>query len=477
MISILFDFAVATSNRGCQKSMSQNATVSALPEEPRAKVQRLIRFLATPRASVFMCLALVLGSAATTVSAADSAGTWPQWRGPSRDGQAAATPAWPDRIDEATLVKKWRVALGPSYSGPIVSDDRVFVTETRGKKNEVVQALSRADGKVLWSAEWPGSMSVPFFAWENGEWIRATPAFDGESLFVAGMRDVLVCLDAANGKERWRVDFVERFKSPLPTFGFVSSPLVDGDHVYVQAGASFVKLNKRNGETVWRSLQDGGGMNGSAFSSPMKATIAGQPQFLVQTRLKLAGIDEASGNELWSQKIDAFRGMNILTPVVFGDSIFTSTYGGKSWLFDLTKSGDATATDKKMSLTERWQNKAQGYMSTPVVIDGHVYTHLRNQRFTCIDLATGKERWTTQPFGKYWSLIAQDKKILALDEKGDLFLINANPEKFDLLSQRHISDSPTWAHLAISGNELFIRDLKGLTVFQWNVEAIQAKAN
>lgn len=122
---------------------------------------------------------------------------------------------------------------------------------------------------------------------------------------------------------------------------------------------------------------------------------------MVQTREKLAGVDEATGNELWSQKIEAFRGMNILTPVVFGDAIFTSTYGGKSWLFDLTKSGDVTAAGKSMSVTERWQNKTQGYMSTPVVIDGHVYTHLKNQRFACIELATGKERWVTQPFGKY----------------------------------------------------------------------------
>lgn len=402
-----------------------------------------------------------------SASAADLGASWPQWRGPSRDGQVPTLPAWPDQVDEKSLVQNWRVELGPSYSGPIVTADRVFVTETRGKKTEVVQAMSRTDGKVLWSAEWPGAMSVPFFAWENGDWIRATPAFDGDSLFVAGMRDVLVCLDAANGKERWRVDFVERFKSPLPTFGFVSSPLVDGEHVYVQAGASFVKLNKRNGETVWRSLQDGGGMNGSAFSSPFKATIAGQTQFLVQTRERLAGVEEETGKELWSQKIEAFRGMNILTPVVVGDAIFTSSYGGKSWLFDVARSGDVTATDKKLSVTERWQNKTQGYMSTPVVIDGHVYTHLRNQRFACIELATGKERWTTQPFGKYWSLVAQGRKILALDERGDLLLINATPEKFDLLGQRHVSDSPTWAHLAVCDHEVFIRDLKGLTSWSW----------
>lgn len=94
-------------------------------------------------------------------------------------------------------------------------------------------------------------------------------------------------------------------------------------------------------------------------------------------------------------------------------------------------------------MSERWQ-QTQGYMSTPVVIDGEIYTHLKNQRFACIELATGKERWVTTPFGKYWSLVAKGRKILALDERGDLFLVNANPEKFELLGERHVSDSSTW---------------------------------
>lgn len=400
--------------------------------------------------------------------AADLDVAWPQWRGPTRDGHASPTPAWPDTLNNQVMLQKWRVESGPSYSGPIVTEDKVFVTATRDKKTEVVQALSRTDGRILWSAEWPGSMSVPFFAASNGEWIRATPAFDGESLFVAGMRDVLVCLDAETGSERWRVDFIEQFGTSLPAFGFVSSPLLDGDHVLVQAGASFVKLDKRTGRTVWRSLQDAGGMNGSAFSSPIKATIAGRAQYLVQTRERLVGVDVSEGEELWSQPIEAFRGMNILTPVVFGDAVFTSTYGGKSWLFDLAPAAGEASPAGQLSATERWQNKTQGYMSTPVVIDGHAYCHLKNQRFTCIDLATGEGRWTTTPFGKYWSMVAQNSKILALDERGDLLLINASPEKFELLDQRHLTDSPTWAHLAVSGDEVFVRDLKGLTVYRWN---------
>lgn len=397
--------------------------------------------------------------------AEDLSRDWPQWRGPNRDGIAAASPVWPSDLKDASFERLWHVDLEPSYSGPIVAGDRVFVTETRGKKTEVVQALSRANGKTLWTAQWPGATTVPFFAWENGDWIRATPAFDGQSLFVAGMRDVLVKLNAATGQEQWRVDFVERFKSPLPSFGFVSSPLIDGDAVVVQAGAACVKLKKDDGQTVWRSLPDEGGMMGSAFSSPIRAKLAGRDQYLVQTRDKLCGVDVTSGNELWSQKIEAFRGMNILTPVPIGDSVFTSSYGGKSWLYAV--SGNA-ASAPPMAVREQWQNKTQGYMSTPVVIDGHVYLHLRNQRFACIEIASGKERWISQPFGKYWSLVAQDRRILALDERGDLLLLKANPEKFEVLDQRHISDQPTWAHLAVCGGEIFVRDLKGITAYRWS---------
>ena len=76
-------------------------------------------------------------------------------------------------------------------------------------------------------------------------------------------------LNAETGQEQWRVDFVEQLKTPLPAFGFASSPLIDGDSLYVQAGASFIKLDKQTGKIIWRVLKDDGGMMGSAFSSPI----------------------------------------------------------------------------------------------------------------------------------------------------------------------------------------------------------------
>ena len=173
---------------------------------------------------------------------------WPQWRGPNRDGQVGGE-KWPARLERSSLRELWRRALGPSYSGPIVTEALVFTTETRDKESEVVLALDRKTGEERWRAEWEGAMTVPFFAWSNGSWIRSTPAYDGECLYVAGMRDVLVCLHAETGREKWRVDFVDQLGTPLPAFGFVCSPLVDGSAVYVQAGASVVKLDKGSGRS------------------------------------------------------------------------------------------------------------------------------------------------------------------------------------------------------------------------------------
>jgi outer membrane protein assembly factor BamB len=84
--------------------------------------------------------------------------------------------------------------------------------------------------------------------------------------------------------------------------------------VYVQAGAGFCKVNKQSGKVVWRVLTDGGGMFGSAFSSPVYRTLCGKPQLVVQTRMKLAGVEPESGKVLWSQDIPAMLGMNTRCP-------------------------------------------------------------------------------------------------------------------------------------------------------------------
>jgi hypothetical protein len=35
------------------------------------------------------------------------------------------------------------------------------------------------------------------------------------------------------------------------------------------------------------------------------------------------------------------------------------------------------------------------------------------------------------------------------------------------LDTKEISNSPTWAHIAVAGNELFIRELNAVTAYRW----------
>ena len=392
---------------------------------------------------------------------------WNQWRGPDRDGSAKGL-KWPAKIDESTLAKKWSIPLGPSYSGPLVVGDRVYVTESRDRQFEVVKALSLRNGEEIWESQWNGSMTVPFFAAANGNWIRSTPAYADGMLYVAGMRDVLVCLNASDGAEVWKRNFPEEMGTPLPTFGFVCSPLIDGDHLYVQAAGAFLKLNRKTGETVWEGLKDGGGMSGSAFSSPIIATIAGKKQAVVLTRNELCGVDLADGRKLWGQNIKAFRGMNILTPTIVNDEIFTSTYGGTTQLFKVSPTGGSG----ELAINEKWNLPVQGYMSTPVVVDDHAYVHLRNQRFACFDLKNGVEKWRSKPYGKYASLVAADGKILALDQRGQLLMIEANPNEFKVLDSRQVGDD-SWAHVAVTRENVVVRNLKDVSVFEWTATGVE----
>jgi outer membrane protein assembly factor BamB len=238
----------------------------------------------------------------------------------------------------------------------------VFVVESADSDTVAVRALERSSGKELWSTSWAGSGKVPFFAAANGDWVRSTPAFDGETLFVGDMQEVLVALDGDDGTVRWQVDLPERFGTEVPDFGLASSPLVDGDHLYVQAANSLVKLSKKDGSTIWRALEGSDAIQASgAFSSPVLATLRGVRQLVVLTRHTLFGVDPETGRELWKQAVPNFRGMNILTPVIHGDSIFTSPYRNKSFLYTVQRHGD------EWSVEETWTNPATAYMSSPVV--------------------------------------------------------------------------------------------------------------
>jgi hypothetical protein len=65
-------------------------------------------------------------------------------------------------------------------------------------------------------------------------------------------------------------------------------------------------------------------------------------------------------------------------------------------------------------------------------------------------------------------MVAQGDFIVALDQSGELLLIKANPAAFELVDRRKVSDQETWAHLAVSDDEVYVRELTALSAYRWH---------
>jgi outer membrane protein assembly factor BamB len=302
-------------------------------------------------------------------------------------------------------------------------------------------------------------MTVPQFAAANGSWIKATPALGEGALVVLGIRDELVCLDPETGKETWRVDLAERFGTRRPMFGAVCSPIVDEGAVYIMGGGATAKLSLGDGSTLWRALDDEG-KDDDAFSSPIIQTIAGVRQLLVQTRTRLCGVSLDDGKLLWSEPIEAYRNMNVLTPTVIGNRVFTAAHSGRSQCFEISKQNDQWKAE------ELWSQKVQAYMSSPVTNGETIFLHSKNERLTAMDASDGEILWTGRPMGKYQSLVRNKDIILVLSADGELLSVKPTREKLEIVDRKKVADD-AWAYLGVFDGGLLVRDLKAIKVFRY----------
>ena len=137
--------------------------------------------------AAFLLAGLAAGSVAAnelarmTPADADPATTWPQWRGPSGQGEVAGS-GYVDRWGPEENVR-WKVAVpGNGNSSPIVWGDHIFLTtaEAAGARRSVL-AFDRATGKSLWTTAAPAAN--PERAYPKNGHASSTPTTDGERVY------------------------------------------------------------------------------------------------------------------------------------------------------------------------------------------------------------------------------------------------------------------------------------------------------
>jgi outer membrane protein assembly factor BamB len=396
------------------------------------------------------------------LSASARAEDWPQFLGPRRDGTSKEVIApW---SGEPRVV--WRVPVGEGHSSPVVAGGFVFLHDKVPDADaERLSAFDAADGKLLTHAEQPRAKFSSLF----GVGPAATPAVADGIAYALGITGNLsaVHVRREGGEVSLRhvfgKDLLKEFEADNLKFGTTASPLVEGDLVITLVGgkgAGVVAFNRKVGEVAWKALDDP-----ASYASPTAIGDGANRQIIVLTKLGLASLSPRDGSVFWQFPFRDRINESSTTPVKVGDMLVASsvTLGGVGLKL--------TEKRGKPAVEEAWrQLELTCYFSTPVAVGkDHVYmvTGGLSLRPTitlrCVEVATGKTLWSKPNVGKYHAALVKtgDDKLLMLDDGGHLTLIQPDAKEFRVLARSKVCGE-TWAHPAVAGGRVFLRDAKEL---------------
>lgn len=387
------------------------------------------------------------------VSAA-SAGDWPQWLGPTRDG-ATVERFFPWQQPPRVV---WHMPVGEGHSSPIVAGGRVFLhAKVKDKEEEELSAYEAATGKPLWSTSYPrAAFQSPF-----GNGPRATPCLADGKIYSFGATGVLSCFETGAGKQIWQVDTLAKFQTPNLTFGVSCSPLLEDNKVLVMVGkgTAVVAFDKDKGEVVWKNLEDP-----ASYSSPIAFGKEKERQVVFLTQQGLVALNPADGSVYWKYPLVDLLSESSTTPVCTGDLLLASSVTVGSAGLRLS------SKDGKPTREQAWKNASLTcYFSTPVPVgNDHIYMVTGailppQATLRCVETKTGKELWHKDRVGKYHAALVRtgDDKLLMLDDGGGLTLLEPNPRDYRELARSKVCGT-TWAHPAIANGKIYLRDEKEL---------------
>jgi outer membrane protein assembly factor BamB len=173
-----------------------------------------------------------------------------------------------------------------------------------------------------------------------------------------------------------------------------------------------VALDKKTGKTVWKTdrsvawndenvpgqMAKDGDLR-KAHSTPLIVTAAGKPQMLSAGAKAAYGYDPRTGRELWKVQ---YSDWSVAPRPLFDRGLaFIVTGLTKKELWAVKTDGQGDVTDTGVV----WKLKTRvGKYSSPILVDGLIYTAAEESFISCIEAATGETVWTERVGGSAASL-------------------------------------------------------------------------
>ena len=404
------------------------------------------------RLQFFLIAAVVLAVPAIALAQANSA-SWPQWRGPNRDGVSKETgllKQWP--AEGPPLL--WKASgAGGGFSSFSVANGRLYTMGLRGER-EFIIAFDAATGKEAWAT--PNGSA---FRNDRGDGPRGTPTIDGDRLYALGGSGDLSALDVKTGKLIWSKNILQEFGGRNITWGISESPLIVGDKLLVNPGgpgASIVALNKSDGSVIWKSQSDKAG-----YSSAIPVDVNGATQVVFFTHQRAVGLDLKDGKLLWEYAKPANNVANAATPIARGNRVFISSdYGTGGGVVEIKPDGSAQ---------ELWFTKdMRNHHSSSVLVGDYLYG-FSSAILTALKFDTGEIAWRDRSVGK-GSLVYADGRLYCFSERGVMGLVEATPTGYVERGRFKIEAGSleTWTHPVVAGGRLYLRDQD--TIYAYDVK-------
>lgn len=409
-----------------------------------------------------MLLPSWIGSAVLLLSVPALGADWARWLGPNRDGKSTEKnllTTWPPGGPTSVWKAK---GLGEGYSSMAIVGDRIYTLGQNGGEQFVV-ALDAAGGKPIWK-------TTTSKAYENyrGNGPRSMPQVDGDRLYALDSNGTLVCLEAATGKRIWGLNYVEKFGSTMPKWGFSEHPLIEGDRLVIAPGgkgSGIVALNKATGAVLWQSQDDLAG-----YSSVLPIDFGGLHIYTVLMGSAAIGVDARDGALLWRYQKVANPVANVATPVYADGFVFySSDYNTGCALLKLASDGG------KVSASEVYFSRdMQNHYTTSIKVGDTLYGFSGNQPavLTAMDFQTGKVAWKDRSVDKGNCILAEGL-LYCQGENGKVGLLAPAPDGYKEISRFEIQASgPSWSPSgslwtvpAIANGRLYLRDQDNLYAF------------
>ncbi|MCR9199092.1 MAG: PQQ-like beta-propeller repeat protein [Planctomycetaceae bacterium] len=416
-------------------------------------------------------------------SAHDSNAHWAHWRGPTANGQAAAS-ASPVISWNTTKNVGWVTDLpGEGTSTPIVWGDRIFVLAaeptdrpalTPAVQREtsktiapdvfyrfLVICLDRRSSEILWQRT--AIEAVPHEGHHpTHTYAGSSPTTDGMHVYVSFGSRGIFCY-TLDGDLVWTRDLGDM--QTRYGWGEAVTPVLAGDSLIVnwdqEEGSFITSLDTATGTPNWTTPRE---REVTSWNTPLVTGISGRTIIVANGTHLVRGYDAATGRQLWScggQTVNA-----IPSPVRFEDSVIVmSGYrGALAVSLPLNSAGNLSPSAASWSL-----RRGTPYVPSPLLSDDRLYFTAGNGNvLSVVNARTGATLAAPTRLSAlrslYASPVATQNHIYVLDRQGTCAVLT-NAAEPEVVAVNKLNDA-TDASPVIVEDQLFIRSWTKLYCLQ-----------